>query len=102
MKRALESVSIVALASMFVMLAIVYPSLPDQIPNHFNTGPHPIRTIGKGSLWILPFLSANLFLFLTAAARLGPTRPDTDPMPLIIAKAAVMLGAASFYFASLP
>lgn len=102
MKRALEIVSVVALVSMFVMLAVVYRGLPDQIPNHFNTGSRPMRTIGKGSLWLLPIWGANIFLILSAAARLGPKQPGADPMPIIAVKAGVMILMAWVYFIRLP
>ena len=102
MKRALEAVSIVALASMFVTLAIVYNRLPDQIPNHFNTGSHPLKMVGKGSLMVLPLVSANMFVFLSAAALMIPKRPGASVMPLVIVKAAAVTLMAGLYFARLP
>jgi hypothetical protein len=102
MKRALEAASIIALASMFVMLAVVYRGIPDQIPNHFNNGAHTMRTIGKGSLWILPIVSTNLFLLLSAASGLAPLRSGIDPTSLIVLKAVIMLGAALLFFVWLP
>jgi uncharacterized membrane protein len=102
MKRALEAVSIVALVSMFVALAVVYNRLPDQIPNHFNTGPHPMKMVGKGSLWVLPLISANLFVFLSSASLLVPKRPGASAMPLVIVKAAVMTLMACLYIVRLP
>jgi hypothetical protein len=102
MKRALEAVGIVALASMFVTLAVVYNQLPDQIRNYFNTGPQHMKKIGKGSLLVLPLVSANLFVFLSAAALMIPKRPDASGMALVIVKAAVMTLMAGLYFVRLP
>lgn len=102
MKRALEVVSIVALVSMWVMLAAVYNSAPEQIPNYFNMGWRRMITVGKGSLWLLPILATNYFIFLSAAARLTPKQPGADPMPLIAVKAGVMTLLAVIYFVRLP
>ncbi len=48
----------------FMVLAVVYSYLPDQVPVHFNASLEPDRYGGKEELWIIPVLLNGMLYFL--------------------------------------
>lgn len=44
------------LAGLLIYLAIIYHTLPETIPTHFNFAGEPDGWSGRGSVWVLPIL----------------------------------------------
>jgi uncharacterized membrane protein len=72
MRRALEAVSLVALAILLAeTLRAFYgsPPLPARIPTHFNAAGNPDAWGPTPMLWLLPAIAAALYLLITWVAR---------------------------------
>lgn len=68
-ENSLEFLGAVGLLLMFAMIAQYWPSLPERIPSHFGVSGQPDAWSGKGTLLILPLLSAALYVGLTVLSR---------------------------------
>jgi uncharacterized membrane protein len=65
----MDVISIVLIAGSLVLGAVLFPSLPAQIPSKFNFSGHPIAWMPKATgVWWLPAIALGVWVFL----RLGP------------------------------
>lgn len=53
--------SVLVLIGTIIYIAIIYPSLPDRIPTHFNLAGEADRWGGKNSIFIFPFLAVIIY-----------------------------------------
>ena len=56
-----EFIGIAAIVATCSMAAFYYPSLPDQVPSHFNLAGEPDAYGSKSLLWILPVIAAIMY-----------------------------------------
>jgi uncharacterized membrane protein len=61
----LEIITLLILIGMFVYVLLRWNEVPDQIPGHYNASGEIDRWGNKGELFILPFVSAGMYLFLS-------------------------------------
>ena len=62
-----DVVSVVCLLVMFILIALYWGQLPEQIPTHYGIDGQPNAWGGRGAVLILPLLSLFLFAVLTGA-----------------------------------
>ena len=65
--------SVICLIVMFLLTALYWSQLPQQIPTHYGISGQPDSWGGKNSIFILPALSLFLYILLTAV-RFMPDR----------------------------
>ena len=61
----LEALCLAALVAGLTYAAIKYPSLPAQIPNHFDAAGNVTDYSGKGSVWILEGVNILMYAMMT-------------------------------------
>lgn len=62
---ALEAVCFLLLIGGIVFAAVKYPSLPAQIPNHFDAAGNVTDYSGRGSIWVLEGVNAAMYAMMT-------------------------------------
>lgn len=76
-----EGVCWAGIATAFLLAAQAYPSLPDQIPVHFDLGGHVDRYGGKSSVWFGPSLALIAYA-LASLLELVPDRYRNFPVTI--------------------
>lgn len=90
-----EWLSIAAIVAMFLISLLLYPSLPEVIPTHWNINGQPDeftpKTIGA---WALPVLSILVYLGLYVAPYFDPKRASLERS----ADTYILIRTATMYF----
>jgi len=61
----LELLALLLVILTFYIALSNYSLLPDTIPSHFDASGNPDELSGKGTIWVLPIISAVFFLLFT-------------------------------------
>jgi uncharacterized membrane protein len=61
----MEILSLMAVVTAFLLVALYFDKLPDEIPNHFNFKGEPDGYSGKKISWSLPVFGLMMYLFLS-------------------------------------
>ena len=72
-----ELLSWAMVVTLFILPAIYYADLPDQIPSHFNAKGEPDAYSKKTFIWVLPILGLALFLFLNFLSHMKNLKVNT-------------------------
>lgn len=57
----INAISVLAIMGTLVYTVIVYPTLPDKMPSHFNLSGEADGWGGKNSIFIMPFIAIIMF-----------------------------------------
>jgi uncharacterized membrane protein len=69
-EKVLLMLSIFGIVAMFVYVMLIWPQLPETIPQHFNFKGEPDGFGGKGSILVLPFVGLGLFILTTLLSQI--------------------------------
>lgn len=93
--KLMNILSVIAILGTFIYVIVVYPTLPETIPTHFNLAGEVDGWGGKNSIFIVPFISIVMFILLYFLSKV----PHTFNLPATITEenAARIYPVAQFF-----
>lgn len=72
LEKGADVVSLVLLVLSFLLPAIMWSQLPQEIPTHFDLSGQPTQYGGKLNMFLLPALTLAVYLVIVFCQRMGP------------------------------